>query len=266
MTLLETKERFGYQWTRFPYSTPEFEPHFRRLIAPLTPQDFTGRTVLDAGCGYGRYALCAARYGAQVVGMDFSKAICAAKSFTHGTAIDLVCGDILNPPFRGTFDLVMSIGVLHHLPDPLQGFKRLARCVTPGGKIIVWVYSAKRKTSNALVERLRRAARPLSHKALHRLTFLLAIFDFILSRSCLAVRPLLGDRTWQRLVPSHFRLYCRFPFRVSWADWFDRLGAPTRHYFGKAELENWLGHVGAVTGTVVPTEDFGWTLVARLPG
>ncbi len=264
MSLRETKERFGYQWTRFAYSTPEFERHFLKIIAPFTPLDFTGKTALDAGCGYGRYARYAEKYGARVVGMDFSKSIQAAKMFTRDTGISLVCADILNPPFGSTFDIVMAIGVLHHLPDPLQGFKRLAQCVKPGGSIIVWVYSAERRRSNSFIERLRQASRPLSHRALHTLTLFLAIPDFLLAKSSLVARLLLGGRAWERLVPSHFRLYSQFPFRVSWADWFDRLGAPTRHYFLRGDLEDWLRQVDAAAGAVVPTEDFGWTVIARL--
>lgn len=264
MSLAETKERFGYQWTKFAYSTPEFEQHFLDLIAPLTSLDFTGRTVLDAGCGYGRYALYAARYGASVVGMDFSKAIGVAKQFTHNAEVRLVCGNILSPPFNSRFDIVMAIGVLHHLPDPLQGFEKLVRCVRPGGRIVIWVYSAKRKISNAVIERLRSMAHRLSHKALYRLTFSLALPDFLLAKSSLVVKWLGGDALWVHLIPSHFRLYSRFPFRVSWADWFDRLGAPVRHYFDQEELEDWLARIGAVSGTVVATGDFGWTLIAQL--
>jgi SAM-dependent methyltransferase len=53
----EIQERFGYQWTHFYDIFQEFERHFQRLIYPLTPAHFAGKLVLDAGCGYGRYAL-----------------------------------------------------------------------------------------------------------------------------------------------------------------------------------------------------------------
>jgi 2-polyprenyl-3-methyl-5-hydroxy-6-metoxy-1,4-benzoquinol methylase len=89
MTGYSTQERFSYQWTHFDDIFPEFEKHFQRLIHPLTPADFIGKFVLDAGCGYGRYAICAAKYGARVVGMDFSDAIQAADHLTRHTDICL---------------------------------------------------------------------------------------------------------------------------------------------------------------------------------
>jgi SAM-dependent methyltransferase len=256
----ETQERFGYQWTNFGDVFPEFEAHFRRLVAPLTPADFAGKLVLDAGCGYGRYALCAAQYGARVVGMDFSAAIYAAQHVTRAPDMHLVRGDILHPPFQPAFDMAMSIGVLHHLPNPLEGFVNIAALVKPGGMIVLWLYSAARQFSNAFVERLRRIVRPLPNRALHILTLLLAVPDFILAK---ALRSLPQD-IFEGFIPTHFRLYADLPFRASWADWFDRLGAPIRHYYTKDELDSWIKHIGA-EGDVYPTDDFGWTVIVRLP-
>jgi SAM-dependent methyltransferase len=254
-----TQERFGYQWTHFDDIVPEFEAHFQRLIRPLTPAAFEGKRVLDAGCGYGRYALCAAKYGARVVGMDFSEAIVAAGRITRQADICLVRGDILNPPFQPFFDMVMSIGVLHHLPDPLRGCERLAALLKPGGMMLLWLYSAQRRVSNGILELLRQAARPLPNRALHGLSWMLAVPDFLLAKS---LKLLPADR-FERLVPTHFQLYADLPFRTSWADWFDRLGAPVRHYYTRQELEGWIARIGA-KGEVQATEDFGWTLVARV--
>jgi SAM-dependent methyltransferase len=256
----ETQERFGYQWTNFDDVFPELDPHFRRLVRPLTPADFSGKRLLDAGCGYGRYALCAAKYGAQVVGLDFSEAIFAARRVTQATDIRLVRGDILQPPFRPAFDMVMSIGVLHHLPDPLRGFEAITALVKPGGLVVLWLYSAQRRVSNFLLEQLRKVARPLPNRALHVLTFSLAVADYLIAKSL----NILPHDIFRRLIPTHFRLYAELPFRASWADWFDRLGAPIRHYYTKDELESWVKRIGA-DGGVYPTDDFGWTVIARIP-
>jgi SAM-dependent methyltransferase len=260
VAVYETQERFGYQWMNFYDVFPEFEAHFRRLVYPLTSTDFAGKLLLDAGCGYGRYALCAAKYGARVVGMDFSEAISSAKRVTQATSIRLVRGDICNPPFKPTFDMAMSIGVLHHLPDPFRGFEKIAALVKPEGMVVLWLYSAQRRLSNFCLEQLRRAARPLPNRALHMLTFFLAVSDFIVAKSL----RLLPQDGCGRVIPTHFRLYSNLPFRAAWADWFDRLGAPIRHYYTEDELNAWIKHIGA-EGQVYPTEDFGWTVVARLP-
>jgi hypothetical protein len=153
----------------------------------------------------------------------------------------------------------MSIGVLHHLPDPFQGFVRLAALVKPGGMMLLWLYSAQRRLSNLLLEQMRRVVRPLSNRMLHGLSFVFAIPDFIVAKG-LKVLP---KGRYAHLIPTHFRLYADLPFSTSWADWFDRLGAPIRHYYTREELGAWLKHIGA-KGEVYPTEDFGWTPVARL--
>ncbi|MFV2045172.1 MAG: class I SAM-dependent methyltransferase [Anaerolineales bacterium] len=262
MTIEDTRDRFGYQWTHFDYSTPEFEEHFRRFLGPMKPEDFVGKTLLDAGCGYGRYAAYAEAYGAKVVGMDFSEAIDAAREIVKGKRISLVQGDILNPPFRsGEFELVMSLGVLHHLPDPREGFAQLVNCLVPGGKIVLWLYSAQRRWSIIVVEILRKIARRLPNNWLRAFGFVLSVPDFALSKLLGLLEPVLGEVLYERFIPTHFRLYSRFPFRVCWADWFDRLGAPIRHYHTRHELEDWIASAG-LEGSVTPTEDFGWTLIA----
>jgi SAM-dependent methyltransferase len=137
-----TARAFGYEWQRFDRFHPEYERQFLEWVAPLTPADFQGRMVLDAGCGMGRHALLSAKFGAApVIGVDLS----AAVDVTYRNAADLpnvhvVQADICQLPFRAPFDLAYSVGVLHHLPDPERGFLSLVSHVKPGGRIAAWVY------------------------------------------------------------------------------------------------------------------------------
>ncbi|HMF14142.1 MAG TPA: methyltransferase domain-containing protein [Gemmataceae bacterium] len=113
-----------------------------RAKTGLTPADVRGKLVLDAGIGAGRFADVLARWGAVVVGVDLSYAVEAA-SVTFGEMPNvLVCqADIGHLPFRpGTFDFIVSIGVLHHTPDTRRYFEALPRLLKPGGEIAIWVY------------------------------------------------------------------------------------------------------------------------------
>jgi 2-polyprenyl-3-methyl-5-hydroxy-6-metoxy-1,4-benzoquinol methylase len=104
------------------------------------------RRALDAGTGPG---LCAARLArlshARVVGMDLSDSVTAAHRRHAGQAnLDYVQGDILNPPFApGTFDFVVADQVLHHTPDCVRAFEKMAELVAPGGQIAIYVYRKK---------------------------------------------------------------------------------------------------------------------------
>jgi SAM-dependent methyltransferase len=108
----------------------------------LTPEQVRGKLVLDAGVGAGRYAEVLSRWGATVVGVDLSFAVEAANGHFAGRSDVMLCqADIGALPFRpGTFDLIISIGVLHHTPDTRRYFSTLPGLLKPGGEIAIWVY------------------------------------------------------------------------------------------------------------------------------
>src|SRR6266571_3376549 len=151
----ETSAAFGWQWREFVELYDEYEAQFLDWIHPIQPDFFRGKFVLDAGCGNGRHAFYAARYGARdVVGMDLSDAVDTAyANIGKMPNAHVVQGDINHPPFAraeggGPFDFIYSIGVLHHMPDPEAGFQSLVRFVEPGGAIFAWVYG---RENNAVV-------------------------------------------------------------------------------------------------------------------
>lgn len=106
-----------------------------------TPADIAGRTVLDGGCGAGRYLAVAAGAGARVVGIDATPhALAASRANVPGAT--LAQADLLALPIRdGAVDAAYSLGVLHHTADPARAFAELARTVRPGGRVSVWVYA-----------------------------------------------------------------------------------------------------------------------------
>ena len=106
----------------------------------LTPGELKGKTVLDVGCGIGRFLEVVVKYGGIVTGVDLSLSVDFAKQ--NVPAARVIQADLMNLPFRGeTFDIVFAIGVLHHTPNTREAFNSLIRLVKPGGKIAIWVYS-----------------------------------------------------------------------------------------------------------------------------
>ncbi len=114
----------------------------------LAPDDLAGAVVLDAGCGMGRYLRVAASAGAVVVPLgQQARSTRAARELTADLAdrVLVLRGDLLRPPLaEGSFDLIYSIGVLDHTPDPRRAFLALARLLKPSGRIAIWVYQKER--------------------------------------------------------------------------------------------------------------------------
>lgn len=113
-----------------------------RLKTGLTPEAVRGKLVLDAGLGCGRFTEVLTRWGARVVGVDLSFAVESAyRNVGHRPDVLICQADIGRLPFApGTFDTIISIGVLHHTPDTREYFHRLARLLKPGGEMAIWVY------------------------------------------------------------------------------------------------------------------------------
>lgn len=138
---------FSFEWNRHRLTqldaadSVESERTFREKTG-FTPDDIKDKLVLDVGCGMGRFADVVSRWGGQVVGIDLSLAVDAAYTNLGGRAnVRIMQADVFRLPFPPeTFDIVYSIGVLHHTPDCQKAFRQLPRLLKPGGQIAVWVY------------------------------------------------------------------------------------------------------------------------------
>lgn len=113
-----------------------------RAKTGLTEADLRGKLVLDAGLGSGRFSEVLAGLGARVIGVDLSLAVEAAhRNLGDRDDVLVAQADIGRLPFlRETFDVIVSIGVLHHTPDTRRHFEALVPLLKPGGTIAIWVY------------------------------------------------------------------------------------------------------------------------------
>ncbi|MBI2495601.1 MAG: methyltransferase domain-containing protein [Candidatus Omnitrophica bacterium] len=236
-----TLKSYSYQWRTFKQMLPHWEQIFRDSIHPIDPAFFRGKVGLDAGCGFGRSLHYAATYGAEVIGMDLSEAVEAARENTRQLpTIHLIQGDIFHPPIADhSLDFVYSIGVLHHLPKPKQGLLRLTHLVRPGSPIFIWMYSRGRGRQIAFLTLLRALTTRLPYRLLHGVSLGCAALQWgcwilpyrLLNRFALT-RPLA-----QRLP---FTFHARYPFSVLHTDWFDGLSVPLQEYYRREEVEAWL--------------------------
>lgn len=268
----KTASAFGWQWQHFVEMHPEFEAQFLDWVHPLDPEFFRGKRVLDAGCGIGRHAYYAASYGAsEVVAIDLSEAVeTASRNLEPFDNVEVVQGDLLRPPFRtaaqsGGFDLVYSIGVLHHLPDPRAGFRKLVEYIRPGGTIAVWVYGHENNGFvRNVVEPLRRLSTTMPPSVLRGLAWPLALGFHGVARG--VYRPFHGTSVGRRLpLDDYLTSVADFSFRQNYGIVFDQLAAPTAAYIRGSELEDWFRESGLEDVQVSHRHGNSWRGQGRAP-
>jgi len=146
------------------------EVDFRRRTG-FCPNDLAGKLVLDVGCGMGRFAEVATRWGAHVVGVDLSLAAEVAARNLADRSATFFQADVFNLPFAPeSFDYIYSIGVLHHTPDCERAFKVLPALLKPGGKIAIWLYSGYNRWYR-MSDLYRNVTRRMPPRLLHKLCY-----------------------------------------------------------------------------------------------
>jgi SAM-dependent methyltransferase len=246
-----TAHAFGYEWTHYSDLTDADREEFLDWIKPLTPESFAGRVVLDGGCGKGRHIFLAAKFQArEVVGIDLSDAVEAAYQNTRPLPnVHVVQADIFHLPFANPFDLAYSIGVLHHLPEPKQGFLALTKHVKPGGRIAIWVYG---KEGNAWIENLVDPVRihitsKLPKMVTRGLSLLLALPLYAalkLVYGPVKRSPRMAGMKSRLPYAEYLCAISGYSFAENFWNVFDHLVAPTAFYHSRDEVEDWFSEAG----------------------
>ena len=117
------------------------EWHIPRLVGF---GDWTGRDVLEVGCGLGTDAVQFGRNHARYTGVDLtprSIELTALRFRQQKLNGRFLTADAENLPFTdGSFDLVYSHGVLHHTPNTERAIQEVYRVLKPGGQAMIMLY------------------------------------------------------------------------------------------------------------------------------
>jgi len=152
-------------YARFPYPSPRAHGRRLRELANLlkifgaeTQYDLSGKSVLDAGTGTGHRLIEAAATfkNTRFTAVDISDAslAIARQAAVHADLhnLDFQCVNLMaDDKILGTFDVVLSMGVIHHLSDPARGVRALVRNLAEDGILFLYIYG-----KHGGIERLRR--------------------------------------------------------------------------------------------------------------
>ncbi len=264
-----TADAFGYEWTHYTAITAEDRREFLDWISPLGPKDFAGKTVLDGGCGKGRHILLAAQFNARtVVGIDLSSAVESSyRNTLHLPNVHVIQADMAYLPFARPFDLAYSIGVLHHLPVPKDGFASLAGHVKPGGRIVTWVYG---KEGNLWIEKLVDPVRKNITSRLPRVvTRILCVPPavFLYAGLKLLYRPAKKLSGLKRLLPysDYLCSISNYSFAENFWNVFDQLVAPTAFYHSQEEMVDWYHSIRGREVLISRHNSNSWRATAVVP-
>lgn len=133
---------------RDPLTIFEFCKDINLKIENENIYNITNPKILIAGCGTGQQSITAASLykNCEILAIDLSfKSLSYAKRKTQELDfknINYMQADILNTPnLNEKFDIIECTGVIHHMEDPIRGWKSLVKSLKPGGLIKIGLYS-----------------------------------------------------------------------------------------------------------------------------
>jgi len=241
-----TVEGFGKEWGKFTQealSPAERAQIFAKYFS-LIDWSKKPRRVLDMGCGSGRWDALVAPLVGELIAADASpEALAVAKRNVRAPNLSFrECSPDTLPFPDGHFDLIFSLGVLHHLPDTQAAITSLSCKLAPSGRLLLYLYYAFDNRPAwfhsiwKLSDLVRRCVSRFPFSLRHALSQIIALFIYW---------PL--ARTAKFLpVPESWPLkfYANRSFYVMRTDALDRFGTKLEKRFTKQQIVAMLKAAG----------------------
>ena len=261
----QTVADFGDQWTRFTDNPGYYGSVtlLEDLVGPLAAvREFSGATVVDIGSGTGRIVRMLREAGAQhIIAVEPSPAMEVARRNTQDIAEHVSYQKATGDTFcvSNPVDWVVSIGVLHHIPDPRPVVRRAFEALRPDGRILVWLYGREGNGLYLTVALpLRAVGRRLPHRGLVALCRLLDVPLSLYLAVC---------RRWPLPLAAYVREHLgRLTPEVRRLTIYDQLNPAWARYYRKGEAEALLSDAGFVDVQSHHRHGYSWTVIGRKPG
>jgi len=251
---------FGDEWLKFYQHNDDLvKKGGEEYFDILTNEMINSKTyALDVGCGTGRWTkYLAARVGF-IEAVDPSEAIFAAdKLLNNINNVRLSKASIETLPFADeTFDFVMSIGVLHHVPDTRQALIDCVRKVKKGGYFFVYLYynldrrGAFYKTLFYASDMIRKTVSLLPRKLKHFVCDILALIFYMPFIITGRFFKFTGLKDLAKKMPLHG--YQNRSFFMVRNDALDRFGTRLEQRFSKKQIIEMMEAAGLTDIVVSP--------------
>jgi len=257
---------FGNQWSRhgkidFGYWTSDemFRDHFENQKPPF--ENLNNKVVLEVGSGSGRVLQMLDLYHpARLIGIEPSKGFTILEQNTSKlknlTLIKAPGDDFFVP---GGVDLIVSFGVIHHIPKPDLVIRNISKNLKMGGIFILWVYGYENNKLYMMFQKLfKPVLRLLPDNTLNSLSlFLTYVMDFYFrfSKSCLwSMLPMTKylENNFSKCSREHKKFII-----------FDQINPLYSKYYKKNEAIDLISQFGLELVSIYHRHSYSWTLIAR---
>ncbi|MBX2972245.1 MAG: class I SAM-dependent methyltransferase [Flavobacteriales bacterium] len=262
---------FGEEWEKFSTFDPAEIEHVGAEYFDIVPPELLGPQVvaMDLGCGSGRWTRYLAGRVGHVEALDPSEAVFHAAN-THGDLPNVRWNqaDVGGIPFAdGTFDLIICLGVLHHVPDTAGALARLVPKLKPGGHLLLYLYYALDgrgplfRALFALSGLFRRVISAMPGGLKRLVCDVIAFTVYVPACGLARMARAVGIKGWQRLPLSY---YHDKSLTVLRNDALDRFGTPLEQRFTRAEVERMMRDAGLTSIVFSPAAPYWHALGRRI--
>ncbi|MBP9837710.1 MAG: class I SAM-dependent methyltransferase [Proteobacteria bacterium] len=252
-------EEFGEQWTKLTHNTGYYaslemlEDHLGNLESIDL---FKNQTVAEIGSGSGRIVnMLIAAQCKKVIAIEPSSAMTVLKENTKESEDKIVylheTGENWEYP---DLDLICSIGVLHHIHDPVPTVKNAYRNLKKGGKFIIWLYGKEGNELYLFIANILRSVTPkLPHLLLSSFVYclipMLTLYAFLCNYLPLPMKSYMLEHI------------AKLDFASKKITIYDQLNPTWAKYYTRDEAEALLRDHGFTDVRLFHRHGYSWTVI-----
>lgn len=248
----ETVSAFGDEWGKFDHFNDDAILRIGREYFDVLDESRLSKDtrVLDAGCGSGRWSRFLAPKVHSIEAIDPSDAVVpAARQLKHLHNVRVTRASIDSIPFADeSFDLIVCLGVLHHIPDTAGALSTLTSKLKKGGSVLLYLYYNLDNRGGAyrllfsFVDYLRRVISKMPDAPKRFACELIALLVYWpISRLSMALSAV-GLKRIAAVLPLAY--YADKDFYILRNDALDRFGTPMEHRFSRKQIAEMVTSAG----------------------